>query len=290
MNLLNIQAPQVAAGGTSLLTLSQLIAQSVLPPNANQFVFTADAGLCGWNGSTWVALQPSALFNALTLSGLLFESDTDNITAYATGGQANATALTTELNRVTTATATTAPYSSVRLPASAGGLTIIVTNHASNPIQVFGAGTDQIDDVATATGVTQMANSMVIYSCNTVGYWYSEGLALGFVRGYALQTSSALQVAANTGNTQALGTPISTMITEFTLTAAASGLLPPSAVGMNLMVHNISATYTLTVFPNTGEAINGGSANAGLSLPPNTSTTFTVTVVGMWHTVPRTPS
>ena len=40
------------------------------------------------------------------------------------------------------------------------GLTVLVINHGANPMQVFGSGTDTINDVAAATGVSQMQGSM----------------------------------------------------------------------------------------------------------------------------------
>ena len=72
-------------------------------------------------------------------------------------------------------------------------------------MQVFGYGTDQIDDVATTTGVSQMANSTVLYFCATAGNWYTEGLASGFVRGASLQTTSAQNVTASSSGIQGGG-------------------------------------------------------------------------------------
>ena len=76
----------------------------------------------------------------------------------------------------------------MKLPASQAGLTIIVENAGANAMQVFGAGTDTVNGVATATGVSQMAGSVVLYTCRTAGAWFSEGLATGFVG--SLQTLS----------------------------------------------------------------------------------------------------
>lgn len=225
----------------------------------------------------------------------LQESSSDSITARSGGGQALAFQIASELSRVTVATATVAPYDSVALPASVAGLTLIVTNHSNNPIQVFGNNAEGalIDDVATATGVTQMGNSVVIYSCYTAGNWYTNGLASGFVRGFSLQTFSAVTIAGNTTITQAAGTAINTMLANVTGGAATAVTLPPSTVGMELTVHNVSA-FNVSVFPNAGgtgtETINALSANAAILMPTNTSTVFTCTVAGAWLTVPRVPS
>ena len=103
-------------------------------------------------------------FSALTLSAAT------TITAYAGGGQTSATQLTAGINHVTVV-ATAAD--SVKLPKSTLGAVCIVTNGAaSNSMQVFGYGTDTINDVATATGVAQAAGKTALYVCPVVGKWY----------------------------------------------------------------------------------------------------------------------
>src|SRR5579859_957561 len=78
-------------------------------------------------------IQFNALFNELAA---------DNIVAHSGGGQASATVLTTQTNRVITVAAS---GDSVVLPGSAPGLEVTVINHGANPMQVYGLGSDQID-------------------------------------------------------------------------------------------------------------------------------------------------
>lgn len=74
------------------------------------------------------------------------------VTAHAGGGQASATPLTQSVNTVgTVATAA----DSVSLPLAQAGLTVTVFNTSATSMQVFGSGTDTINNVATATGVAQ---------------------------------------------------------------------------------------------------------------------------------------
>lgn len=95
---------------------------------------------------------------------------TDAIAAAAGGGQTNATPLTSGVSRITTV-ATAAD--SVKLPASVAGMFVLVVNgHATNSMQVFGAGTDTINDIATATGVAQAAGKAALYFCPVAGKWY----------------------------------------------------------------------------------------------------------------------
>lgn len=221
----------------------------------------------------------------------LLESTIDNITATAGGGQTNAYQITSQTARVTVvATAN----DSVQLPPSTPGLEVLVINHGNNPMQVFGQGSDQIDDVASNVGVSQMQNSFVLYSCAGVGSWYTEGLATGFQRGTSLQTFSAASIAANATGTQASGTAIAAMLVNITGAGANySATLPVSAVGLEITVHNTGSNAVL-VFPNAGgtttEKINALAANASLSMAAGTSTVFTCTTAGQWFTVPRVPS
>src|SRR5262245_24256050 len=91
-----------------------------------------------------------------TAPNLIQETAQDNIIANPGGGQANATRLTAQTSRVATVAA---PGDSVLLPPSLPGLELVVINRGVNPMQVFGAGPDTINDVAAAGGVSQMANS-----------------------------------------------------------------------------------------------------------------------------------
>ena len=170
--------------------------------------------------------------------GLGTESSQDSITAFAGGGQASATAITTQTARI--ATVTTAG-DSVKLPASAPGLELIIINHGVSPMQVYGAGTDTINDVATATGVSQMQNSTVIYTCVTAGSWYTEGLASGFSNGFPT-SSSTNGITAFAGGGQASGTLLQSVINRVTtvVTAADSIRLPIAVAGMQITVTSTS--------------------------------------------------
>lgn len=233
----------------------------------------------------WVANTP------LGLGDYVLESSQDNITATAGGGQAGAF----QINSQTTRIATVASVGdSVMLPPSAPGLELLLINHGANAMQVFGNGTETVDDQVATTGVSQMSNSLVIYSCATAGKWYTEGLSSGFAASLGLQTFSYATIAANVGGTQVAGTPITQMLNNITAAGASySATLPPSVPGLELTVHNISA-QTVLVFPNAGgtgtEKINALAANASISMLTNTSTVFTCNVAGQWWTVPRVPS
>jgi hypothetical protein len=218
-------------------------------------------------------------------SGQLFtELAQDSITAHAGGGQGSATQLTAQTSRITTvATA----GDSVVLPASAPGLELMVINHGANPMQVFGLGSDKIDDVAAGTGVSQMANSLVIYTCATAGNWYSEGLATGF-GGPGLQTQSTTStITAHAGGGQGSATPLTTMINRVSTVASAgdSVVLPAFVLGLQIYVANAAATNSMNVFPATGDQINALGANAAFAVAAGKNATFTCTAANQWHAI-----
>lgn len=95
------------------------------------------------------------------------------LTAHAGGGQASALALTAKVNVVNTV-ATAAD--SVALPLAQAGLVCVVTNAAAaNAMQVFGSGTDTINNVATGTGISMVAGTTKTFYCTSgapAGTWY----------------------------------------------------------------------------------------------------------------------
>jgi hypothetical protein len=225
--------------------------------------------------------------NRIAVDGLVFESATDALAANAGGGQASALGLTTELNNVgTVATAA----DSVKLPAARAGLTIVVINTGANPMQVFGSGSDTINGVAAAAGVSQMPNSVVLYVSTAAGKWFSEGLATGFSG--SLQTSSAVNaLTANAGGGQGSATGLTAMINRVTTVATIgdSVKLPASAVGLVLIVSNAGAN-PMDVFPSSGDAINALAANTAIRINAGTTVAFYCSVAGTWHMLPAPPA
>lgn len=105
------------------------------------------------------------------VNNLLEQTAVSSLTAHSGGGQGSALALTNAINNVTTVAAA---GDSVKLPASAAGLEITITNNGANSMQVFGAGTDTINGVATATGVAQLPGVTTVYTCAVAGNWLAN--------------------------------------------------------------------------------------------------------------------
>jgi hypothetical protein len=220
--------------------------------------------------------------------GQLNLSNLDALTAHSGGGQTSALKLVNLINRVSTVAAAA---DSVALPPAIPGLTVCVINSGANPMQVFGDNgyADTINDVATATGVSQMQNSCCYYTCPVAGKWYSDSPGVGY-NGSLPTYSAADALTAGTTQTQAGGLAITAAISRFT-TVANNGdacTLPVSAPGMELTIINAGA-HSLQVFPNAGgtttEQINALGANAALSMATTKVATLYCTVAGQWHSI-----
>lgn len=120
--------------------------------------------------------SPQTLAVPLGLIGSQLQVGNIGVTAFAGGGQTNATALDYGINTVTTV-ATAAD--SVKLPVAVAGATVFVRNVAANATTVYGSGIDTINGVATATGVSQAATSGIWYVCTASS---STGVAGTWVR------------------------------------------------------------------------------------------------------------
>jgi hypothetical protein len=239
--------------------------------------------------ATQTTLNALQLEAGMGYNGMFFsESFQDAITAFATGGQANATPLTRQNNRITTVAN---PGDSVKLPPALPGLEVFAINHGANSAQVFGNGSDQINDVASNVGVSMMQNSCVLFLCMSAGLWYTADLASGFVPGsgggfatFAVQSGVACTAGGNQGN--------STLITAMNaqLTGPASGasgfLLPPAKPGMEVTIVNNTGNATApTAFGSGSDTINGTAGATGVATGGNgTVTIYYVFVAGAWVT------
>lgn len=96
-------------------------------------------------------------------------SQETGVTAFASGGKANATPVTGANIKVSTV-ATAAD--SILLPPAKAGLRLAIRNSGAASMQVFGQGIDTINAVATATGVAQANGVSALYFCPVDGEWF----------------------------------------------------------------------------------------------------------------------
>src|SRR5256885_16994352 len=87
---------------------------------------------------------------------------------------ATAAPITTDLNHVTTAAAGTG----VALPLGQPGMDLVIFNDGANTIKVYANGSDTIDAVAGATGVSLSATRRCRYICFATNVWISAQLGV----------------------------------------------------------------------------------------------------------------
>src|SRR6185437_14171819 len=101
--------------------------------------------------------------------GIPLRSNTNAITAHAGGGQANAVALTSSINRVTVVAS---GNDSVRLPVSVAGMQITIINAAaSNSMNLYPASGEIINALSADAALAVAANKTVIAMCAVAGTW-----------------------------------------------------------------------------------------------------------------------
>jgi len=90
-----------------------------------------------------------------------------------------------------------------------------------------------------------------------------------------LGTDTAVTGVTATGSTQGTAYALVSSFTLFSTVAASTGAILPAASGAEDHLLYNGGAQTLTVYPATGQTINGGAANAGVSVPAGKSARFT---------------
>lgn len=103
-----------------------------------------------------------------TFIGNVSKSATNGITAFATGGQASAVELTTDINEVSVCAT---GGDSVKLPNGVAGMEIMVVNHGAAAMDLFPASGDYINEAAVNTAVSIAINATAICYCYVADYW-----------------------------------------------------------------------------------------------------------------------
>lgn len=220
----------------------------------------------------------------ISFTGLLSNSAIDGIVAHAGGGQALATPLTAMINRVTTVATV---GDSVVLPAATAGIEIVVYNDVlTNPLAVFPAGTDSINDLGASAAVMQMQNSELTFICSSPGLWQCGSVGSGFSGNLPTVSYTNAITAFATGG-QASAVPLTTVINRITTvgTAGDSVKMPVAVPGLMLTVTNAAAANSMNLFPNTGDVINAGAANAAFAIVAGKTASLSCAVAGIWHAV-----
>jgi hypothetical protein len=233
-----------------------------------------------------IATANSGTFANVSLTGLLTRSASTGITAFSGGGQGSATALNNEFSNITTATASSAPYDSVKFgAASTAGQKRFVANNAANPVQLFGNGSETINGFASGTGVTLPVGFLGEVYCPVAGTLQIRILP-SFTTNQAYNTNTATSGTTLTGANISGGQIEVTLAMTGTMGGDANAQLPtvanlvaaiPNAVAGQVyklrIINESSANHVWTITTNTGWTLNGT-----MTIAQNTWRDFYVTL------------
>lgn len=219
---------------------------------------------------------------------------TTGITAFATGGQASATALTSEFNNVTTcATA----GDSVKLPAAALGKRTTVKNSGAASLAVFPASGDAINAMAVNLSVDLAPGGQLTFNAIDSTTWETEEFLTSQAPG-SQKGSLVVKAADNAGNTV-------TTVTNASQAAARTYTIPDASANASFVLTegaqtiNGNKTFGGSIIRasqqrviNTGAkvggtagwSLGGGAVNTGLTatLPASqTGSTLVIPIPGL---------
>ena len=193
-----------------------------------------------------------------------------SLTAGATQTQAGATTLSAILNFIGTCATI---GNGVKLQTAVAGLSQFVYNGTALPAQVwpntsdnFGAGVDLADPALLMPGE---------------GRWYYAQDATNWVSS-RLPDSVANALTA-TGTTQSDAYALTADYSRFTTVAAGTGCKATAARNYVVIINR--GANALIFYPESGSAIDGGSADAGVSIPADGSAKFKRFSATIWESV-----
>ncbi len=235
----------------------------------------------------------------------VYESTAPTVSAAGTD-QSDATALSAVTNDVTTVASGTG----VKLPAAVSGAKITVYNNGANALQVYSSGSETINGVAGATGITLPVGESITFDAISTSAWlYGIAGGLGTM---AYQDADSVAVTGGDidgttigGTTPALGTftfaqasasdnltatgtdrsgalALTTEYNNITSTPSGTGVvLTAAVVGRTIVVFN-NGGNDLQVYGNGSDTINNVAGATGVTLAATTSAAFTTVDSGAW--------
>lgn len=206
----------------------------------------------------------------------IFQSVTTSITAYAGGGQANATSLTNKFNFVTTCATR---GDSVKVPAALQGMHMFVINQGAQMCSIYPQTGENFNGKAANAAISLPVNTYMEVFCETDGVWQYRPIV-------SVYTVSA-GVTAYAGGGQANATQLNNEINEVSVVAtnADSVKLRAATKGLRQVVDNTDSTQYCNVYPQTGDNFNGLAANAAVSLYAGSRYEFICYTDGTWSII-----
>ena len=164
-NLTNITGANVG-GQVGFAAIANNVAGGNVTGVVANSTYAASAGSAPLAGTVTTAAQP----NITSVSSFLFHSSSDSVSASGSS-QGDAFTLTTEINRVTSASAS----NGIKLPVAQGGLVVFIVNTVSNSFKVYPNTSDEINSLGTNNAFTHPEGATLQYICTNSANWYTVG-------------------------------------------------------------------------------------------------------------------
>jgi len=214
----------------------------------------------------------------ITASGDVTLAVASNVSAAGTT-QGTATAITKTYNIVTTGAAN----QGVKLPSATLGLVINVYNVSGYTIKVYPASSESIDGQSADAPVEVVDDNGKEFVGTASGTWRAVGSGGTNVQDFTINGSANLlgsvtygiATVSAAGTTQGTATALTETVNVITGGTANQGVvLPTAAAGLTVIVQN-TTSVDMKLYPNSSDSIDGGSADAAVTLPANTTATVT---------------
>jgi hypothetical protein len=155
-----------------------------------------------------------------------------------------------------------------------------------NAIASVTATATEINKLGSVTGGTVAASKAVVTDANKDLASFRNVTLTGTLTTDLLTSGVATPAAA--GTNQGTGTAITKRLNGVTAADATKGVVLPTAVaGMEVVIVNTVAASVLKVYPATGAAINGLSANAAFSVAGGALGHFFAESTTQWRVAPH---
>ena len=288
-NLTAVVDPAVGNDNTQDYAILSIWLNTATSPPRAWMCESAATGAAVWlqisTGGLIATAGSGSLVN-LVLSGLLTHSSNTAVTAFSGGGQASATILTKEVNNITTASASSAPYDSTKFQALSAGQIIWLTNTSGNPVQHYANGSETINGFASATGVTLPVGFVGPAVANSATTWLIPSLpssATNAIYNTNTATSGTTLTSANiSGANQKVvlnltGTLGGGANAQLPTVANLVAAIPNAAAGQSYelrVINSSSANFAWAITTNTGWTLNGTM----ITISQNTWRDFLVTL------------
>lgn len=213
-----------------------------------------------FNGTAYV-VENNFSITAATFLALNSYLTTTGITAFATGGQASAVALTSEYNEVTVcATA----GDSVKLPAAAAGTPIWVKNNGVAALDVFPASGDSINALAVNLAIRIPVGAMVLFTAVDGTVWESNDQMLSTLGGVVMRVEPG---TANTGVTALTFGDGRNFVTTLTFSGLAVDSVTAANKAIGVLLYTLPAGVQAIDYAYMSVALAGSGALVDADTP-----------------------